>query len=91
MAIKKDFELRPPLRKTVHELLDGHQEVERIGSARPGPADRSHLRLEFIEEAAGQTRLELRQGPFTQEIGEEVKTRWESSFRSLDSLLRRSL
>src|ERR1700740_1195967 len=31
-----------------NELLAGHQDVERIGSARPG--DRSRLRLEFIEE-----------------------------------------
>ena len=72
-----------------NELLAGHQEVERIGSASPG--DRSSLRLEFIEDASGQTRLELRQGSFTKEIGEEVKARWESSFKNLDSLLRRSL
>ena len=72
-----------------NELLDGHQDVERIGSARP--ADRSRLRLEFIEEANGRTRLELQQGPFTEEIGEDAKARWESSFRNLDSLLRRSL
>ena len=71
------------------ELLAGHQDVERIGSA--GPADRSRLRLEFIEEANGRTRLELWQGPFTEEIGEDAKARWESSFRNLDSLLRRSL
>jgi uncharacterized protein YndB with AHSA1/START domain len=72
-----------------NELLAGHQEVERIGSASPG--DRSSLRLEFIEDANGQTRLELRQGSFTDEMGEEVKARWESSFKNLDSLLRRSL
>ena len=72
-----------------NELLDGHQEVERIGSARAG--DRSRLRLEFIEDAPGTTRLELRQGPFTEETGQEVLARWESSFRNLDSLLRRSL
>jgi uncharacterized protein YndB with AHSA1/START domain len=72
-----------------NELLDGHQEVERIGGARA--ADRSRLRLEFIEEASGKTRLELRQGPFTEEVGHDAEARWESSFRNLDSLLRRSL
>jgi uncharacterized protein YndB with AHSA1/START domain len=72
-----------------NELLDGHQEVKRIGSS--GPADRSRLRLEFAEEANGTTRLELRQGPFTVEIGEDAMARWESSFKNLDSLLRRSL
>jgi uncharacterized protein YndB with AHSA1/START domain len=72
-----------------NELLAGHQEVGRIGSARP--ADRSRLRLEFAEDANGKTRLELRQGPVTEELGEEVKARWESSFKNLDSLLRRSL
>ncbi|HEY6297907.1 MAG TPA: SRPBCC domain-containing protein [Streptosporangiaceae bacterium] len=72
-----------------NELLDGHQEVERIGSARPG--ERSRLRLEFIGEANATTRLELRQGEFTEETGLEVKARWESSFKNLDSLLRRSL
>jgi uncharacterized protein YndB with AHSA1/START domain len=72
-----------------NELLDGHQEVERIGGA--GSADRSRLRLEFIEEAFGKTRLELRQGPFTEEVGHDAEARWESSFRNLDSLLRRSL
>ena len=68
-----------------NELLDGHQEVERIGSARP--ADRSRLRLEFAEEANGTTRLELRSPRVTQASW----TRWESSFKNLDSLLRRSL
>jgi uncharacterized protein YndB with AHSA1/START domain len=72
-----------------NELLAGHQDVERIGSARPG--DRSRLRLEFIEDANGKTLLELRQGPFTSEVGQEAEARWESSFKNLDSLLRRSL
>jgi uncharacterized protein YndB with AHSA1/START domain len=72
-----------------NELLAGHQDVERIGGARP--AARSRLRLEFLEEANGTTRLELRQGPYTEEMGQEAKARWESSFTNLDSLLRRSL
>jgi len=72
-----------------NELLDGHQEVDRIGSA--GPADRTRLRLEFAEEANGTTRLELRQGPFAEGTGQDAAARWESSFKNLDSLLRRSL
>ena len=72
-----------------NELLTGHQDVERIGGA--GPADSTRLRLEFLEEANGRTRLELRQGPYTEEVGQDARARWESSFTSLDSLLRRSL
>lgn len=72
-----------------NELLVGHQEVEGI----PGIAGtvRFRLRLEFHEEAGGKTRLELRQGPFTDDMGNDTKTGWESSFTKLDSLLRRSL
>ena len=72
-----------------NELLAGHQGVERIGAARP--AARSRFRLEFLEEANGKTRLELRQGPYTDDVGRDAKARWESSFANLDSLLRRSL
>jgi hypothetical protein len=72
-----------------NELLVGHQEVERIGGQ--GSADSSRLRLEFLEEANGKTRLELRQVPFTEEVGQDARARWEDSFTNLDSLLRRSL
>jgi uncharacterized protein YndB with AHSA1/START domain len=72
-----------------NELLAGHQDVERIDAARP--ASRSRLRLEFLEEANSKTRLELRQGPYTPEVAQDAKARWESSFTNLDSLLRRSL
>jgi uncharacterized protein YndB with AHSA1/START domain len=68
-----------------NELLAGHQEIEGT------PGSRIMLRLEFQPEAHGKTRLDLRQGPFTAERGEDTKTGWESSFVRLDSLLRRSL
>ena len=68
-----------------NELLAGHQEIE--GTA----GSRVMLRLEFQQEADGKTRLDLRQGPFTEERGEDTKAGWESSFGRLDSLLRRSL
>jgi uncharacterized protein YndB with AHSA1/START domain len=68
-----------------NELLAGHQEIEGT------PCSRIMLRLEFHQEAAGRTLLDLRQGPFTEEFGEVTKTGWESSFVRLDSLLHRSL
>jgi uncharacterized protein YndB with AHSA1/START domain len=68
-----------------NELLAGHQEIE--GAA----GTRIMQRLEFHSEAHGKTRLDLRQGPFTEERGEATKAGWESSFAGLDSLLRRSL
>jgi uncharacterized protein YndB with AHSA1/START domain len=68
-----------------NELLAGHQEVEGT------PSTRVKLRLEFHQEADDKTRLDLRQGPFTEEFGELTKLGWESSFVKLDSLLRRSL
>lgn len=72
-----------------NELLVGHQDVEGF----PGVEGRVrfHLRLEFHEEPGGKTRLELRQGPFSEQMGNDTKTGWESSFTKLDSLLRRSL
>jgi uncharacterized protein YndB with AHSA1/START domain len=68
-----------------NELLAGHQEIE------GAPGSRIILRLEFHSEAPGKTRLDLRQGPFTEERGQDTKAGWESSFGRLDSLLRRSL
>jgi uncharacterized protein YndB with AHSA1/START domain len=68
-----------------NELLAGHQEIEGT------PGTRVMLRFEFRQEAHDKTRLELRQGPFTEERGEVAEAGWESSFVRLDSLLRRSL
>jgi uncharacterized protein YndB with AHSA1/START domain len=68
-----------------NELLAGHQEIE--GAA----GTRVMLRLEFHQEPHDRTRLDLRQGPFPEERGQVTKAGWESSFASLDSLLRRSL
>jgi uncharacterized protein YndB with AHSA1/START domain len=72
-----------------NELLAGHQRVQRIGGARTAAGSR--LRLEFLDEGNGKTRLELRQGPYIEDVGQDAKARWESSFTNLDSLLRRSL
>jgi uncharacterized protein YndB with AHSA1/START domain len=73
-----------------NKLLVSHDEVTGI----PGTTGtiRYRLSLEFHEEDGGQqTRLELRQGPFTENMGDESKAGWEGSFTKLDSLLRRSL
>jgi uncharacterized protein YndB with AHSA1/START domain len=72
-----------------NELLVGHQDVDGI----PGSTGsvRFRMRLEFHEEPGGKTRLELRQGPFPEPLGDDAVKGWESSFSKLDSLLRRSL
>jgi uncharacterized protein YndB with AHSA1/START domain len=69
-----------------NELLVGHQEVEGI----PGTEGkvRFTLRIELHDEGAGQTRLELRQGPYTPEIRQGANAGWESSFTKLDALLK---
>ncbi len=72
-----------------NELLVGHQDVDGI----PGTTGtvRFQMRLEFHDEPGGKTRLELRQGPFREPLGDDAVKGWESSFTKLDSLLRRSL
>jgi uncharacterized protein YndB with AHSA1/START domain len=94
MVSDDDPTVRSPIDATLtevveNELLVGHQDVEGI----PGTTGwmRFKLRLEFHAEPGGKTRLELRQGPFTEAMGEDSKAGWESSFTKLDSLLRRSL
>jgi uncharacterized protein YndB with AHSA1/START domain len=94
MVSDDDPTVRSPIDATLtevveNELIVGHQEVEGI----PGTTGtmRFRLRLEFHAEPGGKTRLELRQGPFTEAMGNDTKEGWESSFTKLDSLLRRSL
>jgi uncharacterized protein YndB with AHSA1/START domain len=90
MVSDTDPTLRSPINATFsevveNELLVGYQEVEGI----PGTEGvvRFTLRVEFHEEPGGKTRLELRQGPFSQELGDQSKAGWESSFTKLDALL----
>ena len=68
-----------------NELLVGEQKAEGI----PGVegAATMMLRLEFLDEPGGKTRLELRQGPFTQQMEEMSREGWNSSFGKLDDLL----
>ena len=71
-----------------NELLVGHEDVE---DPQTKKSERLRLRLEFHAESAARTRLDVRQGPFTQEMGRATEEGWQSSFTGLDSLLRRSL
>lgn len=94
MTSDEDPTVREPIDATFtevieNELLVGHEEVEGL----PGSTGRVRfrLRLEFHDEANGKTRLELRQGPYTEQTGGDATAGWESSFTKLDSLLRRSL
>ena len=71
------------------ELLVAHADIGEIAGA--GKTARIRLRLEFLDQSSGRTRLELRQNPSRDEICGDPEAAWESSFTRLDSLLRRSL
>ncbi|MEX1077477.1 MAG: SRPBCC domain-containing protein [Homoserinimonas sp.] len=67
-----------------NELLAGE---ERVAAAPGGHGEFMRtLRLEF-QDAGEQTRLVLRQGPFTREAGNEAHANWENAFAKLDTLL----
>jgi len=71
-----------------NELIVGHQDVEGI----PGfeGIAKFSLRVEFYSEPDGKTRLELRQGPYTDAVAGNARLGWESSFTKLDALLKAS-
>jgi uncharacterized protein YndB with AHSA1/START domain len=71
------------------ELLVAHADIGAIAGARR--TARIRLRLEFLDQSSGRTRLELRQDPSRDEICGDPEAAWQSSFTRLDSLLRRSL
>jgi uncharacterized protein YndB with AHSA1/START domain len=90
MVSDEDPAFRSPIDATFtevieNELLVGQQDVEGI----PGTQGvvRFTLRLEFHEEAGGKTRIELTQGPFPPQLGDDTVKGWESSFTKLDALL----
>jgi uncharacterized protein YndB with AHSA1/START domain len=70
-----------------NELLVGVQSVEGIPGFE-GVATIT-LRVEFHDEPGGKTRIELRQGPFSQELRAGSREGWMSSFTKLDDLLAR--
>ncbi len=90
MVSDDDPSFRNPIEGTFtevveNEVLDAHAEVEGI----PGTTGKTwmRLRVEFHPEPGGRTRLEIRQGPFTEQMGADTKAGWQSSFTKLDSLL----
>jgi uncharacterized protein YndB with AHSA1/START domain len=70
------------------ELLVAHADIGAVAGGRTAGV---RLRLEFLDQASGKTRLELRQDGSRHEICGDPEAAWESSFARLDSLLRRSL
>jgi uncharacterized protein YndB with AHSA1/START domain len=71
------------------ELLVAHADIgATAGGARTA---RIRVRLEFLDQSSGKTRLELRQEPSHNEVCGDSEAAWETSFTRLDSLLRRSL
>jgi uncharacterized protein YndB with AHSA1/START domain len=93
MVNDENPELRSPVNATFtevveNELLVGHEDVE---DPQTKKSERLRLRLEFHAESDARTRLDVRQGPFTEEMGRATEEGWQSSFTGLDSLLRRSL
>jgi uncharacterized protein YndB with AHSA1/START domain len=85
-----DIGLRNPVDATFTEVIENELLVAEMRAEGVPGVDgtlRGTLRLEFHDEGAGKTRLELRQGPFEQEIGDQTKEGWESSFTKLDALL----
>jgi uncharacterized protein YndB with AHSA1/START domain len=92
MVSDDDSTVRSPVDATFTEVIEnrlivGEQSVEGI----PGfeGTAKMTLRLEFHDEASGRTRLELRQGPFTEEMRAGSHEGWMSSFTKLDNVLAR--
>ena len=74
---------------TEDELLVAHADIGPLAGT--GRTARIRLRLDFLDHASGQTRLELRLDPPRDELGGDPEAAAESSFTQLDSLLRHSL
>jgi uncharacterized protein YndB with AHSA1/START domain len=71
------------------ELLVAHADIGATAGGRR--TARIRVRLEFLDQSSGKTRLELRQEPSHNEVCGDSEAAWETSFTRLDSLLRRSL
>jgi uncharacterized protein YndB with AHSA1/START domain len=93
MVSADDDSVRSPVDATFtevveNELIVGEQRAEGIPGV-DGVATMT-LRLEFHDEPGGKTRLELRQGPFTEQLRDNSQDGWMSSFTKLDDLLARA-
>jgi uncharacterized protein YndB with AHSA1/START domain len=95
MVSADDASFRSPVDATFtevveNELLVGEQRAEGIPGFEGVGVATMTLRLEFYDEPGGKTRLELRQGPFTQALRDGSRDGWMSSFTKLDDLLART-
>jgi uncharacterized protein YndB with AHSA1/START domain len=91
MVVEGDQGFENPIDATFTEVVENELLVGEMEAAGVPGVDgvlKVTLRLEFHDEGAGKTRLELVQGPFAAEIGDQTKGGWESSFTKLDTLLR---
>ena len=89
MVGKDDPEWRAPVSATFtqvveNQLLVGYETTESIPGIEDGT--RLSLSIELIPEGDG-TRLELRQGPFPEQMREMSEIGWKQSFHKLDALL----
>lgn len=97
MVKDDDLSVRSTVDATFTEVVENERLVSNqdLRGIIPGAGTTGHvrlrLRLELHDEPGGGTRLDLRQGPFTEEMAGNAAAGWESSFNDLDSLLRRSL
>jgi len=90
MTVDDDPAFRNPIDAVFTEVIENEllvSEMEAEGVPGVDGILRATLRLEFHDEGDGKTRLELRQGPFEQETGDQTRAGWESSFTKLDALL----
>jgi uncharacterized protein YndB with AHSA1/START domain len=71
------------------ELVVAHAAIGAIAGA--GQTAGIRLRLEFLDQPGGRTRLELRKDSSRHGMCGDPEATWESSFARLESLLRRSL
>jgi uncharacterized protein YndB with AHSA1/START domain len=83
---------RTPVEVALSEVVEDELLVARadIGAQPGGRTAGVRLRLEFLDQPGGQTRLELRQDSSRPAICDDPEAAWEDSFARLDSLLRRS-
>lgn len=89
MVGKDDPAWRAPIHATFTEVVENQLIVGyEVAESVPGIADGTtmSLSIEFIPEGDG-TRLELRQGPFPEELREMSAVGWSQSFHKLDALL----
>jgi uncharacterized protein YndB with AHSA1/START domain len=89
MVNNNNREWTAPVISTLVDVVDNHLLVGyEVARGLPGVPDGTKLTLtiEFIPDGDG-TRLELRQGPFPEEMREMSETGWLQSLHKLDGLL----